>query len=309
MISPPPQSLRVQEERTGKERTEKKKKKQNSPSERTDNEPIHRCCCRRLSSSNTERERERERGREGGRDVKKGEMDDEERESPPAVASDRPGQQHLSPDEDSEGDASRQETLNDDEPALPPDLEWLEELSEEDDADGDRDVEVAADSGKKRTCAATSRMFKLRRNLDQLDCFYQQKEHDMLKAREELKLCRQNIESLVEHRDNLEEEIERQKAADNSVAVIRLRGQHKHLCQKLQSEEELEGHINTELKQQELELCEMEVELGRLSPLRQEVQKEVRLFQVLKAQKAATRLQQERTANQNQQLKMQHLRE
>lgn len=53
----------------------------------------------------------------------------------------------------------------------------------------------------------------------------------------------------------------------------------------------------------------MEVELGRLSPLRQEVQKEVRLFQVLKAQKAATRLQQERTANQNQQLKMQHLRE
>ncbi|KAE8293192.1 Cilia- and flagella-associated protein 74 [Larimichthys crocea] len=236
-------------------------------------------------------------------------MDDEERESPPGVASDRPGQQHLSPDEDSEGDASRQETLNDDEPALPPGLEWLEELSEEDDADGDRDVEVAADSGKKRTCAATARMFKLRRNLDQLDCFYQQKEHDMLKAREELKLCRQNIESLVEHRDNLEEEIERQKAADNSVAVIRLRGQHKHLCQKLQSEEELEGHINTELKQQELELCEMEVELGRLSPLRQEVQKEVRLFQVLKAQKAATRLQQERTANQNQQLKMQHLRE
>lgn len=59
MISPPPQSLRVQEERTGKERTEKK---QNSPSERKDNEPIHRCCRRRLSSSN--RERERKGGRE-----------------------------------------------------------------------------------------------------------------------------------------------------------------------------------------------------------------------------------------------------
>lgn len=56
-------------------------------------------------------------------------------------------------------------------------------VQREDDADGDRDVEVAADSGKKRTCAATARMFKLRRNLDQLDCFYQQKEHDMLKAR------------------------------------------------------------------------------------------------------------------------------
>lgn len=34
-------------------------------------------------------------------------------------------------------------------------------------------------------------------------------------SREELKLCRQNIESLLEQRDNLEKEIERQKAEDN----------------------------------------------------------------------------------------------
>lgn len=33
--------------------------------------------------------------------------------------------------------------------------------------------------------------------------------------REELKLCRQNIESLMEQRNNLEKEIEQQKAADN----------------------------------------------------------------------------------------------
>ena len=34
-------------------------------------------------------------------------------------------------------------------------------------------------------------------------------------SREELKLARQHIESLLEQRDNLEKEIERQKAADN----------------------------------------------------------------------------------------------
>ncbi len=34
-------------------------------------------------------------------------------------------------------------------------------------------------------------------------------------SREELKLCRQNIESLVEQRDDLEKEIEQQKAEDN----------------------------------------------------------------------------------------------
>lgn len=49
--------------------------------------------------------------------------------------------------------------------------------------DGDGDLAVAAVNGKKRSYAETARMFKLRRNLDQLDCFHQQKEHDVLKAR------------------------------------------------------------------------------------------------------------------------------
>lgn len=58
-----------------------------------------------------------------------------------------------------------------------------------------------------------------------------------------------------------------------------------------------------------MELSEVEVELGRFSSLWQEVQEEERVFQVLKNQKAATRLQQEKKASQNLQLKMQHLRE
>ncbi|XP_035499668.2 cilia- and flagella-associated protein 74 isoform X3 [Scophthalmus maximus] len=195
---------------------------------------------------------------------------------------------------------------SDQELALPPDLEWLEELSVE---DGDGDRVVAGDDGQKRSYAETARMFKLRRNLDQLDSFHRQKEHDVLQTREELKVCRQNIHGLVEQRDALEKDVEQEKAADNSVAVFRLRTQHKRLCQKLQSEEELEGDIITELKHLELELNEVEVELGRFSSLRQEVQEDERGFQVLKAQKATTRLQQEGRVNQNLQLKMQHLRD
>lgn len=49
--------------------------------------------------------------------------------------------------------------------------------------DGDDDPLVASNNDKKRSYLATARMFKLRRNLDQLDCFHQQKEHDVLKAR------------------------------------------------------------------------------------------------------------------------------
>lgn len=151
-----------------------------------------------------------------------------------------------------------------------------------------------------------------------------------------------------------------------SVAVFRLRTQHRHLCQALQNEEELEGHINTKLKQQEwvqekngltvcscsernyscvkhvysshalpqavftlealmcflsclcpsvwswllrLELSEVEVEVGRVSALRQEVEEEAQVFHVFKAQKAATRLRQERRASKNMHLKIKHLKE
>ncbi|XP_068196112.1 cilia- and flagella-associated protein 74 [Antennarius striatus] len=229
---------------------------------------------------------------------------------------DVPGQLdvHLSTDEGDEGDPS-QETFSDDNPALPPGFEWLEELYEQDegdcndDDDDDSDPPVVTHSGMKKSFAMTAQMFKLRRHLDQLDCIHKRKEQDVLKARQELNLCRQNIESLLKQRDDLEKEIERQKAAENSVMVFRLRAQHKHLCQKLQSDEELEGHINTELRQQELELTELKLELNRCSSVRQEVQKEEQFLRHNKIQKIATRLQEERKASQNLQLKMDHLRD
>lgn len=52
----------------------------------------------------------------------------------------------------------------------------------EEDFDSD-EASFAASFAKKGSCAETARMFKLRRGLDQLDCIYQQKEHDMQKAR------------------------------------------------------------------------------------------------------------------------------
>uniref|UniRef100_UPI0037E86F41 cilia- and flagella-associated protein 74 n=1 Tax=Semicossyphus pulcher TaxID=241346 RepID=UPI0037E86F41 len=205
-------------------------------------------------------------------------------------------------------DGPGQESLEDEEPALPPYMKWLEELYELDNVHGDDDILVVNDNSEKRINAETAQMFKLRRNLDQLDSFHQQKEQYVLKAREELKFCHQNIESLVEQRDSLESKIEQQKA-DDSVAVFRLRAQHKHLCQKLQSEEELEGHINSELKKLELELSEVEVELDRLSLLQKDLKEEEQIFQVLKAQRAATRFQREKKFCKNLQLKLQLLRD
>ncbi|XP_061590862.1 cilia- and flagella-associated protein 74 [Cololabis saira] len=233
-------------------------------------------------------------------------MDLEDSKSSSDVVSDTCGVLDLHPHagEDTEGQGTSND-VKEEEPT--PDLEWLQELYEEDDDDGD--LALVADHGEKWSYAETARMFKLRRNLDQLDSFRQQKELDVEKARENLKLCRQNITSLLETRDNLEKEIEHQKVTDNSVAVLRLPAQHKHLCQRLQNEEELEGQINTKLRQQERELSEVEEELGRVDLLRQELQEEEQLFQVFKAQKATQRLKQEKKVRQNLQQKMKHFRD
>ncbi|XP_077401217.1 cilia- and flagella-associated protein 74 isoform X6 [Vanacampus margaritifer] len=215
----------------------------------------------------------------------------------------------ISSEEDTDGkeeDDSKTDDVKDEEADEPPDLEWLEELYQENDSDDD----LASEPGdeKQRTFSDTARMFKLRRNLDQLDSFHRQKESALLKAREDLNLLRQSIESLQEQRDVVEREIEHQEAADNGVAVIRLRAQHKNLCCELLREEEIEAHTNNELRQQELELSEFELEVGKFSVLRQGVQEEERVYQVLKAQNAVTRLQQEKKNSHTLQQKIQLLK-
>ncbi|XP_056897121.1 cilia- and flagella-associated protein 74 isoform X5 [Takifugu flavidus] len=186
-------------------------------------------------------------------------------------------------------------------------VEWMEELITEDEGDGDFDPSVEASGGQSYTSAGTARMFKLRRSMHQLASLRTQKEKEVLTAREELKLCHQKIQSVTEQRNDLEEEIERQKEAERSAVVFRLRAQHKHVCLMLHNEEELRSRIKAELKQHELELNKVELELGRLSLFQQEVREEEEAYKLHKAQKAVLRLQQQRKASQNMQLKRQHL--
>ncbi|XP_061115099.1 cilia- and flagella-associated protein 74 [Conger conger] len=154
------------------------------------------------------------------------------------------------------------------------------------------EADLVVDSSKK-SYAERARIFKLRRNLDQLDSFYQQKEQDVLKAREELKACRESIAEMEKQRDQVERDIEQQKEADNTAAVFRLRALHKRLCSELHAEEELETHIGQELRAHELELCQVEVERGRFSALRREVQQEEQVLEADRARRAAYRLEQE----------------
>ncbi|XP_072537127.1 cilia- and flagella-associated protein 74 isoform X2 [Salminus brasiliensis] len=154
-----------------------------------------------------------------------------------------------------------------------------------------RDMEVDT---RERSYVDGTRMFKLRKNLDQLDSFYKQKELNVLKAREELKACRLHLAELDKERDNLEKKIEEEKLAENSVAVFRLRARHKCLCVQLQGEEELEAHLAMVLQEHELELCEVEVELGRFLSLRHEVEQDEKNFKAQKQEKHCQRIQREK---------------
>ncbi|XP_060787631.1 cilia- and flagella-associated protein 74 [Neoarius graeffei] len=149
----------------------------------------------------------------------------------------------------------------------------------------------------------STRMFKLRRDLDQLERFYKQKELNVLKAREELKACRLHVTELEKQRDNIENDIEREKQAENSAAIFRLRASHKCVCAELQAEEELEAHLAMVLQEHELELCQVDVELGQYLGLRQEVEHEEKKFQALKQEKYNQRLQREKSVARGTKLK------
>ncbi|KAK3565900.1 hypothetical protein QTP86_020311 [Hemibagrus guttatus] len=206
-------------------------------------------------------------------------------------------------DKDTKEEAETWETVIKDEDGFPADYsvdmsdpEWHVSLLSED---------VELDEREKSNMDSTQ-MFKLRRGLDQLDRFYKQKELNVLKAREELKACRLHVTELEKQRDNIESDIEREKQAENSASVFRLRASHKCVCAELQAEEELEAHLAMVLQEHELELCQVEVELGQYLGLREELEHEEKAFQTMKQEKHNQRLQREKSITRRAKLKALH---
>ncbi|PIO39218.1 hypothetical protein AB205_0019270 [Aquarana catesbeiana] len=94
-------------------------------------------------------------------------------------------------------------------------------------------------------------MCRLRKKLNQLDSFQQDKELMLQKIREELRACQQRIESLKQQRSNVEMEIQTEQQANNKASVFRLRAIHKRLNSELINEEDVESKIANMLKDNE----------------------------------------------------------
>ncbi|XP_026126470.1 cilia- and flagella-associated protein 74 isoform X1 [Carassius auratus] len=168
------------------------------------------------------------------------------------------------------------------------------------------DCEDGSDKGGEKQNTDKIRMFKLQKILDQLDIFYQQKKQNVLQAREELKAFQLHVTNLEELRDKIEVDMERERQSENSVALFRLRAQHKRICAELQVEEDLGAHLAMVLKEHELELCQVEVELGRFSSLRQELELEEKNIHSQDKMKQKLRLQREKDVIKERRHKAQH---
>ncbi|XP_067269065.1 cilia- and flagella-associated protein 74 [Pseudorasbora parva] len=175
--------------------------------------------------------------------------------------------------------------------------EWEGEVS---------DGEDEAHTGGEKQCTDKNHIFKLKKILAQLDTFYQQKKLNLQLAREELKAFHLHVAELEENRDQIELDIERERQAENSVAVLRLRAQHKRVCAELMAEEDLGAHLVMILKEQELELCQVEVELGHFLALRQELELEEKNVQSQEKKKQKLRLQREKSVIKQRRHKAQH---
>ncbi|XP_039530895.1 cilia- and flagella-associated protein 74 isoform X1 [Pimephales promelas] len=151
------------------------------------------------------------------------------------------------------------------------------------------------DTGGEKQSTDKKHMFKLKKFLTQLDSFYQQKKLNVLQAREEFKAFHLHVTELEENREQIESDIEREKRAENSVAVLRLGAQLKRVCAELQVEEDLGDHLAMILKEHELELCQVEVDLGHFLALRRELELEEKNVQSQDKKKHQLRLQREKS--------------
>ncbi|XP_066547117.1 cilia- and flagella-associated protein 74 [Amia ocellicauda] len=223
----------------------------------------------------------------------------------PSISPDNTPKPNTWTDEET-GDENEEEGFRDEETLFPASADEFAEFSSTSSwEEGETGLPEDCGRSKKRSCAERVRMFKLRRNLDQLDSFHKQKEHDVLKAREELKACRLRITELEKQRDAVEGEIEEQLEPENIAALLRLRALHNRICIELQGEEDLESQIALVLRENELELCQVDVELGHFSVLRQDVQRELQAFEEQQEREGARRLEQEQAAARGAQLRNQ----
>ncbi|XP_040181823.1 cilia- and flagella-associated protein 74 isoform X3 [Rana temporaria] len=189
----------------------------------------------------------------------------EEEENPPGYIWTQ--EEHVKDDEFPYGDTA--DNLQDD--------DVLDVINDSFDSDSDWSSEQHTDRYeivKSSSYLDKVQMFRLRKKLNQLDTFQQDKELMLQKIREELRACQESIESLKQQRSNVEMEIQMEQQANNMATVFRLRALHKRLNSELINEEVVESKIANMLKDNEVDLWHIEVEQGKFEDIRERLEQD-----------------------------------
>ncbi|XP_038016031.1 cilia- and flagella-associated protein 74 [Motacilla alba alba] len=118
------------------------------------------------------------------------------------------------------------------------------------------------------------RILTSQRSLQLLDDMVREKKLTVQKTSDTLSACRLRSKMLAKQLDHVDMEIEREEEAGNVAAVSRLQAVSSRLCTELEREKELELRLALTLKQNLVELWQIETEQERYDILREQLQKD-----------------------------------
>ncbi|XP_042687323.1 cilia- and flagella-associated protein 74 isoform X2 [Centrocercus urophasianus] len=139
-------------------------------------------------------------------------------------------------------------------------------------------------------------LFALPRNLKELSYIAKEKELVVQKTRDELSACQLRIATLEKQLVNVDIETEEEKEAGNVPAVFRLQAMHRRLCTELEGEKNLELKIALTLKENMLEMWQIETQQGKYEILHKQLQKDEEELEMQYQDQAEVRIRKEKIA-------------
>ncbi|NXK20566.1 CFA74 protein, partial [Arenaria interpres] len=134
------------------------------------------------------------------------------------------------------------------------------------------------------------------RNLKEVDDIAREKQLVVQNIRDKLGTCQLQIRMLAKQLERVDIEIEKEEAAGNVAALSRLRAMRRRLCTELEKEKDFELQISLTLKENMLEMWQMETEQGKYEILHEQLKKSEEELEMQYRERAKVRIWKEKIA-------------
>ncbi|XP_054250799.1 cilia- and flagella-associated protein 74 [Indicator indicator] len=136
----------------------------------------------------------------------------------------------------------------------------------------------------------------LQRKLKELRDLTKEKELAVHKTRDKLSTCQLQLRMLAMQLDYLDTEMEKEEEAGNVAALSYLQAVHRRVCTELEKEKALEMKITLTLKENTLEIWQIETELGKYEILHDQLKKDEEELEMQYQERAEVRIWKEKIA-------------